>query len=317
MLSAQRTSAKSGIVLCRREQHSLRLEHRHRRRLRDRQLALDRLARRPQISQGPQIIGDLLRRRAAAGHFFDAGDDAVELAGVARQPFGENLQIGDGVLQRLRIFGSARNRPCATRRGPPASCSAPAPGSAISVGTSPEFASSMPPSSAITGTPVRPWNSRPTLVSDRTGVVEATEIVALTRRGLSGASPRSRHLADADSIEQHGGADQEPGHRAIELDVIGRARTEPAGIVEPVDEAEYGGDGRQHEGADNDEGSAGFHLFSSLWVAASGSACRGNRPAPRDARIEAVRASVRWRRSCRPPAPRRDRRRYSGWRGHG
>ena len=67
----------------------------------------------------------------------------------------------------------------------------PAPGSAISVGTGPEFASCMPPSSAITGTPVKPWNSRPTLVSARTGVVEATEIVALTRRGLSGARPRS------------------------------------------------------------------------------------------------------------------------------
>ena len=46
----------------------------------------------------------------------------------------------------------------------------PAPGSAISVGTSPVFASCVPPSSAITGTPVRPWNSRPTLVSARTGV---------------------------------------------------------------------------------------------------------------------------------------------------
>jgi len=67
----------------------------------------------------------------------------------------------------------------------------PAPGSAISVDTSPEFESSIPPSSAITGTPVKPWNSRPTLVSDRTGVGEATEIVALTRRGLSGARPRS------------------------------------------------------------------------------------------------------------------------------
>jgi hypothetical protein len=43
--------------------------------------------------------------------------------------------------------------------------------------------------------------------------------------------------------------------------VIGRARTEAAGIVKPIYEAERGGDGRQHEGADNDEGSAGFHLF--------------------------------------------------------
>ena len=67
----------------------------------------------------------------------------------------------------------------------------PAPGSATSVVTAPEFASNVPPSSAITGTPVKPWNSSPTLVSERTGVVEATEIVASTRRGLSGARPRS------------------------------------------------------------------------------------------------------------------------------
>src|SRR6266436_5475221 len=125
-----------------------------------------------------------------------------------------------------------------------------------------------------------------------------------------------RHFADADSVEQYGGADQQPWHRAIELDVIGRARTKPTGVVKPVDKAEYGGDGREHEGADDDERSAGFHLNSPL-VAASGSACRENRPAPRDARIEAVRASDRWRRSCRPPAPQRDRRRYSGWRGRG
>ena len=100
----------------------------------------------------------------------------------------------------------------------------PAPGSAISVGTSPEFASSMPPSSAITGTPVRPWNSRPTLVSARTGVVEATEIVALTRRGLSGASPSSVTSPTRMPLNSTRGADQEPGHRAVELDVIGRAR---------------------------------------------------------------------------------------------
>ena len=47
----------------------------------------------------------------------------------------------------------------------------------------------MPPSSVTTGTPVSPWKSSPTLLSARTGVVEATDIVALTKRGLSGASP--------------------------------------------------------------------------------------------------------------------------------
>ena len=67
----------------------------------------------------------------------------------------------------------------------------PAPASAISVGTAPAVFGAVPPSSAITGTPVRPWNSSPTLVSGRTGAAEATEIVALTRRGSSGASPIS------------------------------------------------------------------------------------------------------------------------------
>ena len=191
---------------------------------------------------------------------FEAGDDAVELAGVARQPVrrrscrlamvsfsGSRIlrQHGVDLAQRVaRGLGHAlagagfgdqrrhRDRNCA---------------------------SSVPPSSAITGTPVRPWNSRPTLVSARTGVVEATEIVALTRRGLSGASAEIGHLADADAVEQHAGADQQPRHRAVELDVIGGARAEPAGVVQPVDEAEHGDDGRQHEGADDDEGSAGFH----------------------------------------------------------
>ena len=117
-------------------------------------------------------------------------------------------------------------------------------------------------------------------------------------------------LTDADAVEQHRGADQQPRHRAVELDVIGRARTEPAGIVQPVDEAEYGERSPPVRRRRQRRRERGFPSLNSLWVAASGSACRENRPAPRDARIEAVRASVRWRRSCRPPAPRRDRRPY-------
>ena len=179
------------IVLGRREQESLRLQHRDRGRLRDRQLSLDGLARRPEILRGAQIVGDLLRRRAAAHRLFEAGDDAVEFAGIARQSVREDLADWRWCPSAAPNSRSAPNRPCASASRAAWVMLWPAPGSAISVGTSPEFASSMPPSSAITGTPVRPWNSRPTLVSARTGVVEATEIVALTRRGLSGARPRS------------------------------------------------------------------------------------------------------------------------------
>ena len=60
--------------------------------------------------------------------------------------------------------------------------------------------------------------------------------------------------------EHHGRADQQPRHRALELEAIAGARAEPAGVLQPIDKAEYGHDGRQHKGADNDEGSTGFHF---------------------------------------------------------
>ena len=69
----------------------------------------------------------------------------------------------------------------------------------------------MPPSSATTGTPVSPWKSSPTLVSARTGVVEATEIVALTPARIVRREPEFGDLADADAVEQHGGAGQQAG----------------------------------------------------------------------------------------------------------
>src|SRR5260370_39451819 len=97
--------------------------------------------------------------------------------------------------------------------------------------------------------------------------------------GIVRRTPKIRPLAASDSIEQHGGADQKSRHRAFELDVIGGARTEPAGIVKPVHEAEHGGHRRQHEGADKHEKSAGFHLPNPPWGSASWSAFRENRPA--------------------------------------
>ncbi len=95
-------------VLRRREQKPLRLKHRNRRRLRNRQLSLDGLARRPEILRGPQIVSHFLRRRAATRHLFKPRDDAVEFAGISRQALGENLQICNRVLQWLRIFGQHR-----------------------------------------------------------------------------------------------------------------------------------------------------------------------------------------------------------------
>ena len=116
---------KARIVLGGREQEPLRLEHRDRGRLRDRQLSLDGLARRSEILRSAQIVGNLLRRRAAACHLFEAGDDAVEFAGVARQPVRRRPADWRWCSSAAPNFRSAPNRPCATHRGRPGSCSGP------------------------------------------------------------------------------------------------------------------------------------------------------------------------------------------------
>ena len=41
--------------------------------------------------------------------------------------------------------------------------------------------------------------------------------------------------------------------------VVETLETEAAGVVQPIDEAEHGADGGQHEGSDDNEGGAGFH----------------------------------------------------------
>ena len=64
----------------------------------------------------------------------------------------------------------------------------------------------------ITGTPVRPWKSRPTLVSARTGVSSDGD-GRMTPRGFRGEAELG-DLADTDAIEQHGGADQQARNRA-------------------------------------------------------------------------------------------------------
>ena len=84
----------------------------------------------------------------------------------------------------------------------------PAAGSATSRGISPFAAASgsfeAPPVSAITGDPVRPWKSMVTAVSARTGALRSMAMVACTCLGLSESSSETRHLADADAVEQHG-----------------------------------------------------------------------------------------------------------------
>ena len=115
------------------------------------------------------------------------------------------------------------------------------------------------------------------------------------------------NFSDTNAVEQHRRAHQQPRHRAVELHVIRFPRSQPAGVVKPVNKAENCANGRQNEGPDNHEGSSRFHV-SSFSVAASGSACRGNRLSPRDARSEAVRSWVRSPRSCRRRAQRPDHR---------
>src|ERR1700730_19059330 len=95
---------KSRIVLGRREQHSLRLKHRSRAGFRTRQLSLDGFARWSEVCWSAQVVSDLLSWRAATGHLFKTGEDAVEFSSVPRQALREHLQIGDGALQGFRIF---------------------------------------------------------------------------------------------------------------------------------------------------------------------------------------------------------------------
>ena len=136
----------------------------------------------------------------------------------------------------------------------------PAPGSATSVGTSPRLRDLRAAFERDHGHAGQALELQADLGvgahrrrrSDRDGRIDAARV--------AGREAELGHLADPNAIEQHGRADKEARNGALELDAIARARAEPAGVLQPVDEAEYGDDGRQHEGADNDEGSAGFHL---------------------------------------------------------
>ena len=94
------------IAARRRHQNALGVEHQDGGRIGQHKLALELPRRGGALPGQCQIINDLGRsRRTAASHPLETGNDIVELAGVARQPFGERLQIGERALQRLRVVG--------------------------------------------------------------------------------------------------------------------------------------------------------------------------------------------------------------------
>ena len=102
--------------------------------------------------------------RRPAGHALEAGDDAVEPVGVARERAREGVEVGDHAVQRLGVLRQASRRAAAARRARPATCfgrrrhrqrGAAAPPLA---GRERQM-SSVPPASAMTGEPVRPWKS--------------------------------------------------------------------------------------------------------------------------------------------------------------
>ena len=76
---------------------------------------------------------------------------------------------------------------------------------------------SEPPFSVTAATPVKPWNSSETRVSDRTGVL----LVDGNRR-IDGArivrdQLQAGHLAHADAVEQNGRASQQARNRVAEV----------------------------------------------------------------------------------------------------
>ena len=73
-----------------------------------------------------------------------------------------------------------------------------------------------------------------------------------------------RHLTNSNAVEQHACTNQKSRYRAIKLNVIGRAHPKATSVVKPIDKAESGDNGRQDKGADNDEGSTGFHVLARL-----------------------------------------------------
>jgi hypothetical protein len=126
-------------------------------------------------------------------------------------------------------------------------------------------------------------------------------------------------LTDANAVEQDRGPGQQPRNIVFEADAVDGTLAETAGVVQPVDEAEHGSDGRQHEQPDQFIGCAGFHCLSVSLVpfVRHVNAGPGSRTSPKGAPRRASRGSAPPRRPCRRPGRRCGRTRCGGCRDHG
>ncbi len=144
----------------------------------------------------PADCNGLRRWRAGAGHALEAGDDAVELAGVTRQP-SEKVRKLSIMRAAARRFRQGSNRRAATHRA--RLCHA-LPGTGLRnqrrhLARGGDLLAAL---QRHDGTPVRPWKSSPTLVSaERVSAI--TAIVALTRADCRWPV-QLRDLADANAV---------------------------------------------------------------------------------------------------------------------
>ncbi len=163
--------------------------------------------------------------------------------------------------------------------------------------------------------------SRPTLVSTRTGVHAGdTEIVALTPPRIVQREAEIADLADADTVEEDGGADQPraPSHRTAR----DRSRTAraPRYCAAGIRSRTRRRSPPRPETPTTTKGAPRFSISRLALVAClhQGALAVEIGPHPRDVRIATIRAiapmATILSAGARPP---RGRRWYSNWRGHG
>ena len=105
-------------------------------------------------------------------------------------------------------------------------------------------------------------------MSERTGARAIDGNARNHLAGVIGGKREPGHLADLEAVEENRRTGSQSGDRAVEADPIGRALGQPAGVVEPVDEADDADGDGQHEQADEEVAGADFHGFSSVyWLA--------------------------------------------------
>ena len=95
-----------------------------------------------------------------------------------------------------------------------------------------------------------PRGSSEATVSSRTGAVPANSTLTRTRRGLG---------APAYTVVAHLAGPAQPGHRAVEEDMIVGDLTVDLDLGQPDDEAENARDHDQHKGADEQVVGPGLH----------------------------------------------------------